>query len=65
MEKDHMRVKAYTGAIESIKQIKTPIKSGFDLRGIKGVGKSVIEKVQEYFRNGKFREVSNAFGISD
>ena len=49
LEGDKMRVKAYGGAISALKDIKTPFKQLADLHGIKGVGKSILEKAREYF----------------
>ena len=61
LEKDHMRAKAYGAAIGALSSHMGTIKSEADVKNIPGVGKKIYEKVQEYFRDGTFREASGKF----
>lgn len=64
LEKDHMRVKAYGAAIGALGSHSTEINSAADVKNIPGIGKKIYEKVEEYFREGAFREAKSKFSDS-
>lgn len=51
-------IRAYNKALESIKLHEDPIYNSEDLENIKGLGKSIKEKIQEIFDNGIVTELS-------
>lgn len=51
-------IRAYTKALESLKLYEKPIHNSDDLENIKGIGKSIKEKIQEIFDNGIITELS-------
>ena len=61
LEKDHMRAKAYGAAIGALRAHSTAINSAADVKNVAGVGKKIYEKVEEYFRDGAFREAVSKY----
>ena len=51
-------IRAYTKALESLKLYENPIYTCNDLENIKGIGKSIKEKIQEIFDNGIITELA-------
>ena len=59
-----MRAKAYGAAIGALTSHTAEINSETDVKNIPGIGKKIYEKVQEYFRDGAFREAKSKFSDS-
>lgn len=51
-EGDVWRIRAYSRAITQIKSFSEPITSLEQLKGVPGIGKGILEKVQEVFEKG-------------
>ena len=54
---DEWRKKAYQSAIFSIKGLDTEITSIKQVESIKGIGKSIVNKIKEYLDTGQIRKV--------
>jgi DNA polymerase beta len=50
------KYKAYRTAIDTIKQFKTPITSSQQLKGEKGIGKAMLDKIDEIIRTGHLQQ---------
>jgi DNA polymerase beta len=52
------RLKTINNVIKVIEEFKEPIKSSEQLKGIKGVGKGTLERIDEILKKGKLEEVT-------
>jgi DNA ligase (NAD+) len=57
---EHFRGRAYTKAKESIILYNEPIKSVEEIKDMKGVGKTILQKLQEYVDTGTLRVLEKA-----
>lgn len=54
------KVNSISKALKQIKNIKFDIKSGSQLKDVKGIGKGTINRIDEILETGKLSEVNNA-----
>ena len=47
-----MRGRAYQKAIQSLLAVEGPINSAADIKGLKGIGKTIVEKFEEFVKTG-------------
>lgn len=52
-EKEYIKAKKYKEAIEKITDLNIPIKSSNDIKNISGIGKAMIDKLDELIKTGK------------
>jgi len=57
LSKDNFRRLAYSKAIRELNKIDFVIKNIKDVKNIKGVGRSILEKIEEYLNTGKINKV--------
>merc|ERR1712072_620687 len=57
---EHFRARAYAKAKEAIILYKTPIKKVSDLKGQKGIGNTILQKLQEYVDTGTLAVLEKA-----
>lgn len=58
-EKDIFRIKAISNAINAIKGITFEITSGNQLKDIAGIGKGIIERIDEILETGKLKQLGD------
>jgi DNA polymerase/3'-5' exonuclease PolX len=57
--KEPFKAKAYFNVIKNITALDKPIKEYDDLKGVKGIGEKISNKLKEYFETGKIQAVEN------
>lgn len=57
--KEPFKAKAYFNVIKNIVALDKPIKDYDDLKGVKGIGEKISNKLKEYFDTGKIQAVEN------
>jgi DNA polymerase beta len=57
--KEPFKAKAYTNVIKSLNALDKPITEFEDLKGVKGIGEKISNKLKEYFETGKIQAVEN------
>jgi len=57
VSKDYFRFKQLNHALNIIKKFKKEIKDANDLKGIKGIGKGTLSRVDEILKTGKLSEI--------
>lgn len=63
--KEPFKAKAYSTVIKNITMLGRPIYTMDDLKGIKGIGDKIGQKIQELFETGHVRAAENAFNNED
>lgn len=58
--KEPFKAKAYFTVIKNLSALDKPITNMDDLKGVKGIGEKIANKLKEYFESGKIQAVENA-----
>jgi len=53
------RARAYKKGAEAIMKYNVEIKDVYELKQLKGIGKTIISKLEEYVKTGKILEIEN------
>ena len=67
-EKEHFKAKKYRDAIETINNYNSEITSSEDIKDLPGIGKAITEKLDEYIKHGKVKnleELKKEYGTED
>lgn len=57
--KNIFRLKQFANALDIIKKYDKTIKSGSDLKGIKGIGEGIMKRIDEILESGKLEEIKS------